>query len=329
MKFFSTIALILFLFSLCLFAQESASNDSSAPPKLLILADAKVKNPSPEMNFGKIEAAFNLAAPLSKKYLLIPSAAVDSVAESISARGETPNLKAVAEELNADYALFVSAGSIGNLVRIDLKMSDFSRSESLSGYGTAVNRYVSEGGARALDPAILEAAQRALARAAGDSLLYADAEEGFRVFPTKTLAVGGLEFVGNEDLESWEIFDNKTVSSFFAVESMFESAREIDSYATLDQETRDSIYAAGGLYIPENFKPPTSTEVKILYNFGIDMYLTGKLIRVKDGAKIVLFLCRIEREGLVPIETDEDFLSEDDLDKFKEILQKSTKILLE
>ena len=142
------------------------------------------------------------------------------------------------------------------------------------------------------------------------------------------MVIGGFMFDNNDNPIIWKLFTNKSVSSFFASESIYQAAKEADNYAVYDLETRDSMYAAFNLYMMENFTQPSQTEMKILSAFSVENYVFGSIKRVENHAEVKLLLAVMDEDNLKIVRTEEGVLKEDSEAKFGELIKRLTDKLL-
>ncbi len=282
-----------------------------------------------ELSKLKVEGALNAAALLSRKYLLIPLSVRDSVSDLIRNSGGEPNVLNVAKRLQADKILFVKVARFGNTMRMGITAVDVDIVEAkTSGEGWAFLRYRKSEEEPLYDPSLLVAAQRALASSFRDSNMYSERKGKFRVFPAAPLVVGGIEYKNDTTARLWEIFDSKVVTSYDAVETIFEAARESDKYVPYDIATRDSVYALFNLRVVENYSPPSAFELQTLNKFDVEYYITGKLTRKEKGARLELGLYEIIGNKLKPVRKAEGLFESDDIKKYRKLLKRLTREIL-
>jgi len=162
-----------------------------------------------------------------------------------------------------------------------------------------------------------------------DSNLYADVDSVFQVRPVPTLVISSLIFTDNDSIDTWDLFTEKEIKSYFAIETIFEQAVKTHNFAVYDIASRDSIYKLFNLSIPENFRTPTTIELSCLENLKVDYYITGEFKRTEAGASVSLFLMQIVDKSVVLVKKESEFLYEDSLVKFKDVLLSLTKKLIE
>ena len=200
---------------------ENPHNDSTSkvplmlqpPVKKILIAKINLgRGIDTNLTESKIEAALTLAADVSGKFKMIPMFDRDSVAYEIRETNQAPTAFAVAEKLHADEILFINVNRKENMLRIDFSSVETNDVDNKSnGTGYALLHYFKvETGNPLYDPTILLAVQRALADMAKDSLMYANAPGGFKVFPAPTLVIGGIDFQDSTKLTEWELYLEKS-----------------------------------------------------------------------------------------------------------------------
>jgi hypothetical protein len=279
----------------------------------------------------KAEPGLALALALSGEYIIIPNHMRDSVAREIAREDRQPTLGLVAEKIDAEYIAFITISRLKNMLRADMALAEpGSDAHARRGVGYSLLHFKNESSGEYLyDPSILEALQRAFADALQRPKLYDSAEAKFRVYPAKTLVVGGMYFVDNEDMAKWELFDNKTINSYDMVESVFEAAVESPEYVVYDTDSRDSIYAMSNMYGVENYRSPTKYEIKALHKFEVDSYITGIFKRTLKGAHIELHLCDINNEVLNVTKSVKGEIHEDSITELRKRTKELARELLE
>ncbi|MFH1050692.1 MAG: hypothetical protein V1779_07150 [bacterium] len=299
--------------------------------KLLLMGNIKFGQKTESITNYKVEAAANLAALVSEKYLLIPTVLRDSLAKLMTKDGLKPQLNIIADTMKADFILFLNISRIHNMLRVELNLVDTKNTSNRNiGEGFANIHYMQEDSSQLIDPALLKAFQRALAVAVKDSNLYANSEAPFRIFPVPTMIVGGLEYKDNPSyFPKWDLFERPIISSYDAVESIFEQAKDSPDYVVYDIPTRDTIYTIFNLYIIENHKPPSYLEIEALDNFLVRGYISGTFTKQSKNAEIEITLNEIINGKLKPIKSEKGTLEKDDLTEFRKVLKEMTKKLLE
>jgi hypothetical protein len=247
----------------------------------------------------KIEAALALACELSPSYRLIPNERRDSVVRGMGTDSVT--VMAVAERLGAELIAFISVGRVANLVRVELVVvGGEGWVVTSTGVGYAVSSFVDDStGRRVMDPALLSAMQRALCRTTIRPDLYAAADSGFIVRPTTLMATGGFVFAAQDSsLAPWSVFREKIAASYDIASTIVAALRRHDTATVIDIESRDSIYATAGLFMVENYNPPSRSELETLKAFEVTHIITGRAERKRGGADLTLTVNRIDANGI-------------------------------
>jgi hypothetical protein len=241
-----------------------------------------------------------------------------------------PSLLTVADSLKADEILFLRVDKILNMVRIEISSVHVdSTGKKSTGEGYALVHFVESNDKPLLDPALLEAMQRAFAAAENDSNMFANSQDGFRIFPVETIVIGGLEYNDNPSImPKWDIFEAKVISSYDAIETIFDEARKTTKYVVYDIPTRDTIFTLFNLFVVENFRPPSFDEIQALDKFGVKNYISGKLTQLKDSCDVELSLYKIEEGRLKLIKSEKSILKKDDIVEYRKVLKDLVKKLL-
>jgi len=296
--------------------------------------DSLVLIVQPQMGSGldtvspaKLEAALVLALELSGRFTAVAALSRDSVVEELRSRGQEPTAIAVAQRLGCGRMLFARADRLQHLVRVEVVFrfgENFAQEQR--GRGFALIRYAHRtGGTLLLDPALLEAAQRAIAVAVGDSMLYIAQAEPFCIVPAPLLVVGGLEYRDTGELRRWDWFARKVVTSYDAVLQLIDTLRRHPGYVVCDIDSRDTLFARAGLVEPENYRPPSAVELRLLRAAEVDYYVWGTVERVPEGARIRLQLARLQGDArnawLEPVREVEGSVAEDSVALFRKRLR--------
>lgn len=298
-----------------------------------IFLPARIINP--EYNHpitpNKIDLALTFAFKLLDDHDYISAKVRDSIAEELYQSGDAPELLKVAQFSNANSLLFVRVNVLENIIRTDIDIVNVKDTTNRSrGHGYALVRYFQgESGEKIYDPSLLTSIQRALAVAMSDSLIFVDSVKGFNVRPLPTLVIGSIYYVDYEVFKDWEIIRNHVVSSFSAVESIFEAANKSEKFVVYDIATRDSIYTKFNLYGIENYAAPSEHELDALYKADIDYFITGSMERSDEGAQVTLSLYKIQHRGLMLINNVEGILEKDKMDVMQNLMRKLTRELIE
>lgn len=320
------------IFSFFGFLSVNIAYSQSIEParQYVLIADVQIASHLKEISVYKVEAALNLACEMTGKYRIIPLYVRDSIVDKFSKEGKEPTVALIASHMKANMIVFININSIGNMLRVAFSGVNSGDSSDSPGTGYAQIRYREEKTNKVVyDPTLLAAMQRAFAEMVKDTLLYSNAEGAYRVFPAKTLAIGGIDFQDDTTMAKWGLFNNKSVVSYNAVESIFQEAFKNDKYIIYDIDTRDSIYSYFKLLLVENFNPPSKTEIDALSKFEVEYYITGVFKRVSSGAVIELYLCLISGSDLHIVKKEMDIVTNDSKVEFNDKLNKLTRKLLE
>lgn len=261
---------------------QATGDDTLLLERIAITRRASAVSPA------KIEAALILAARLSRRYTLLP------LRDSVVQRGEDTSHGAVNWASSPQGGILnLTLDRFENLLRVELTLrrAHFER----QGIGYALVRHRWENSDTPLiDPALLEATQRALAIALGDSLLYARRDSNAAVLPAALAVVTHIELRNDPSLlPRWELFDDALATSYSGILAAITAAQRSPHYVTLDIDTRDSIYAQFRLYEPEPTMPPSQQELRALAYFGIEAVISGSLERTQQGALLRVRLYRL------------------------------------
>ena len=306
--------------------------DSSAlEKKRIMIASVDYSKALLQLSPYKFEAALDITCRLTDKYTLISSKHRDSLTAMFNKAGKSPSAIEVADSLKADLIIFSKLNLVGNMLRVDLSMvennSEQKRHKAF-GYG-AVSIRNSEDNTMIYDPAILAATQRAFAAIMGDSLMFDKMDDITKVYPTKTLIIGGLFYINDKSSKDWDLFANKELSSYDACESIFRASLPSKKYIVYDIETRDTIYSLFGLKTVENFNPVSAYELKALSHFEVESFISGVFKKVADGVEIELILYDIIKGNLVQLKSEKGMLRNDSIIEYRKVLSELTSKLLE
>jgi len=323
---------VFFLFFLIISPLISQDNMVELPKskQRLMIANATFAENIRDIDKRKLEAAVTLSSALSGKLYLVPNATLDSVAKILKSKSIEPTVLLVAKELNVDELIFFNINRLEKVLRVGItSITSDSSQIKREGVGWAAIRYLyKEDDRQLIDPALLTAVQRAFADMYNDSLMYDKADGSFRVFPAEPTVIGGIDFIDNEEMPKWEIFESKEVYSFDAIETIFAEAIKSPVLVTYDIDTRDSVYAMFGLHLVENFNAPSSLELEILEKLEVKYYITGNLKRVDGGVIIELFFCELYKGRLNILRSSEGILTSDSMDDMRKLFIKLTNKLL-
>jgi hypothetical protein len=280
----------------------------------------------------KVDAALILISSLSDNINYIDLKSKSDFIDSLEAEAYVNKSisKLFLEENQITHVVVPRINRLNDILGVTIiidPISDTLRSNSGTGFANLNLRDINTEKS-VYDLSLTYALQRAFADAYDDSTMFDDAPEEYKIYPWKTLVIGGLEFKENEKLRNWEIFQEKVVNSFTIVENIFEASYNNAPYIVYDTATRDTLYTKFNMYGIENYDAPTRYEIDALVNFDIDFYITGSLTRIADGAEIKIFLCEVEKNGLKISKTVKDIIEEDSMEKLEEKIRELTKKLL-
>jgi hypothetical protein len=215
------------------------------------------------------------------------------------------------------------------MLRVDMT-SIYAKDTSIkaAGVGYASLRYKRMKDEKMLyDPELLTATMRAFAVVQNDSSLFKNSDSNW-VKPVPTLMIGGINYINSNELPAWDIFLHKEVSSYDAVETIFDEIRLSNDFAVYDIQTRDSVYALFNLVEIENYMSPTASEIKSLSKMEVGYYITGNLERSEIGALLDLYLCQITKSHLEIIKKKTLVVKEDSEKEFREIIRKAARAII-
>lgn len=309
------IIVILFLLALSL----------NAKPSKVLVSNVAQGNSADSISLHKIYTATRLAVDMTNNYISISDSIRKQLAEINPNKSKADS---IIKSVGTNYLISSSIDIFHGMLRANITMVDIETNKEKNGFGYAALRYEKDA-KKIYDIAMLEALQRAMMSVTGDSTLYSHQPKEYRTKPAKSLVVGGFMFDDSDSQLIWKIFNNKSVMSYFASETIYQAAKESDVYAVYDLNTRDSMYAAFNLYLMENFTPPSNTELKILNTFAVEHFIFGSIKRVKSHAQVKLVLTELKDGNLSIIRTEEARLEDDYQDDFEALIKKLTnKILL-
>lgn len=280
---------------------------------------------------SKIDAAFYFTAQATfGKYNYVPFNVLDSVFNLSMKSNDTLTSLSLGRKLQADFFVYILVNRLENMLRIDIETVNINDTNQRGyGVGYAPIRYRKLTNQEPLiDPALLNAIMRAFAVAVNDSSLFV-INDTVSVKPVPTLVIGGINYRNNEELPVWEIFLQKEISSYDAIENMFDEIKNTNDFALFDIQTRDSLYALFNLMFVENHRPSTSTELKALHSMDVRYFITGTLQRIEQGAILDLYFCRILDDGKLEIlEKESGLLQKDTTEDYKLLFRKTVSSLM-
>jgi|GEM_PF-5583263 len=273
---------------------------------------------------SKAETGLQMAISISNKALLYPRVMMDSVLSLYKDINPQPNAFQLASEVGAHHVLFSNISRIENILRVDLLSialdslrEGFDLNDAIAtahkGEGFAFVNYWQQDGQPMLDPAIVAATQRAFAKLKRDSILYADAEKPYQIFPHSNLAIGGILIKDTTGFViKSELFGNKLITSYAASEAVFEQMSKSAPYVTWDLATRDTLMTYEGLYGVENYNLATDKELSTLWKAGVGNVVFGKLTRIAKGGRIELYIGSLGQGGVFAKEKEISHIFEGD-----------------
>lgn len=328
-KKFPSLSYFVFL-PLLFFISCSTQLEKTDKSESIFLADFKISDNLPNLSYNKGEAAFTLAVDLTNGRLRnIDLKVKDSLAQLTNKNGSRVTAFTVAKILESDKIAFLNVNRLANILRVDATFMGVDEDlKKEFGKGYSLIRYREQKTDKQIyDVALLEAVQKAIANALGDSLLYSSAGGSFQVFPTKTIAIGGIDFqesdqiVNDKSIKKWDLFRNKEVSSFDAVESIFEELYKSKKFVAYDIASRDSMFAYFGIYGVDNCHLPSIDEITILRDMDIDYYIFGAIVRNEEGASITLSLNQVGDNQLTTIKSAKGEIAEDNILDLRKVVK--------
>jgi len=298
---------------------------SAQPPHERVLLESIAVTERAQLSPQKIEAGLVLAFQTSGWYELVTLR--DSVVQRLRRSGISAD--SIATALGARWRASVECDRFENLLRAELVLRSPTHVRRGIGYGLIRHRWARSDEPLA-DPALLEALERALCVAVGDTLLYARTDSARGIRPAALVAVTSMELRDNPSvLPRWELFEDAIATSYSGVLAAITGAQRSPWAVTLDVDTRDSMYAQFRLYGPEPLMPPSEQELAALAFFGVEAVVSGALVRTPDGARIELRLWRIGANGSrTLIRQREALLNDDSRVKYLETVAELGKALL-
>ena len=282
------------------------------------------------LSVGLVDAALALTFETTGAFAYLPISVRDSILRIQDSTKQT--LAEAAKKLGASAIVFATVSRVQNLIRVELILATGNEyTDRLAGIGFASMNYANEETSKPLaEPAVLNAFQRALERALNDPELYKNADSVLRVIPTDLIAVGGVEFkTVTLDLPQWDLFKERTVSSYDLAQTIVHSLQSHKNYTTVDIETRDSMFAMAGFYLVENYHRVATEELRILRLFDIRRVITGTFERTMEGAKLELMLCSIaDNDTYSVIKSESLVIKSDSKDAFQKAVDATVQKLM-
>lgn len=296
-----------------------------ANPSKVLISNVAQGTGADSISLHKIYTATKLSVDMTNSYISVSDSIRRQLATSAS---DKINTDSVARALGVEYFLSSSIDVFQCMLRANITIVDSKTKIEKNGYGYAELRYEKDGN-KIFDIAMLTALQRALMNATYDSTLYNHQPLEYRTKPVKSLVVGGFMFDDGGSPLIWKIFNNKSVMSYFASETIYQAAKVSEDFAVYDLNSRDSMYAAFNLYLMENFTPPSNTELKILNTFAVENFIFGSIKRVKSHAEVKIVLTELKDGNLSIVRSEVARLEDDYKDDFEKLIKSLTnKVLL-
>ena len=309
-KIFSAVFLTLFLVISVFFNSCAGTTKSVKDKPVIIFGRVDIKGDTVGINPRKFDAALALSIKLSKKFDYI---SLDKSQELLGGDSSRQiKITEIADEAGADYIATAQVNTLKNIIRTQIVLSNVNEPEKrFTGAGYSAVNYIDAGsGEKVYDPSLLSSLQRALAVALNDSNMFVNPEMGINVRPLPTLVIGSIAFLG-ESKNEWDLYTDKVVASYAAVETIFEAAKKSTDYVFYDTDTRDSVYKIFGFNIVENYSPPSIHEIRALYQMAVDYYVAGSITRTAEGADLTVSLYSIEKDGLILLKSENEKFTDD------------------
>lgn len=271
----------------------AATQDTESPR--IMLAGLNIDSADRAITSGKVEAALALAADLSTRFRYLPTFTRDSILRAADKGQGAPTAIEAARIVEARYLAFVRVQRLHHLVRSEVVLHDawgIRKEQRGVGYASLRLHHVDE--SVLADPAVLASLQRALAVTFADSTMFAATDSGLAARPTELAALGGIEFVNDPSMESWNLFKEKVAVSYDIVQNIVHDMAASDRITVMDVETRDTIYAMFGLHLTENYNQVSGLEISHLRKLEVTHLITGALQRSTGGAILRLSWNRLE-----------------------------------
>lgn len=317
-----------FLLLSLLFSCSSINKNTSGLP-LVMLGKVDFKGDSTSLNIQKYDAALNLALKISGKYSYF---GISQIQQFLKENPEYSNSKIsdIAKQNDVDYLAISQVNTLKHIIRTNIALNSISDDfQSQNGIGyDEVNYIDSKSGELVYDTSLLNSLMRALSSATKDSLLYVKKDLDINIKPVPTLVIGSIAFLDNSDAEDeWNLYLDKEISSYSAVETIYDIIKYSNDYVVYDTETRDTVYNLFGFHIVENYSQPSNHEIKALYQMAIDYYVAGSLVKSDDGAELMLGIYLITNDGLKAVKVEKENFTDDSRMVFLEHINRATKRL--
>lgn len=259
-------------------------------------ATITAKTPDTLLTPAIMDEATGLALTMTGRYAYIPTAIRDSIL--LTKNGKEWSAAYAATELGATSIVYVGVSRLVNLIRVELTIvsgPEFKNKQT--GVGYASMRHAVVGSEKpSLQPTLLLATQRAVIEALRLPTAYDALQEDLRARPATLYGVSGIAFRQDSSITPmWQLFDENTVVSYDMAQTIVHHLHDHDSLVVVDIETRDTMYAMGRLYLVENDRAISRTELRILRGFDVAHVITGTFERVPEGGRLTLYASHIDR----------------------------------
>jgi hypothetical protein len=301
LKSITLIVLLLTLANINLFANDT-----------FIISPVQKNRGTASINDRDAYEALVLAINLSKKYNAVAYKKVDSLISTSYLRKRL-NINELAQKTGANKILFPSISVLNNMIRVEIKEKNVGKNIiNKNGIGYSLLNYRDiENDKPIYVPTLISAFQRAFMNLVNDSTLYESYDNLYKIYPAKTLAISGLEFIDNEDYKKWYLFDEKQLMSFDMIETIFDVVAYHHNYVVYDTPSRDTLFSFFNIYETANHTAPSKTELTAFKNIGVESFISGSVERERMGVKITLNLFDLE-EGIYKKNKTASFTIEED-----------------
>ena len=313
-KYFCAFALVGFLLQFGM--PKSVSADDNIRPAMVIGNISLGEEAKAAFSFDKVEAAVYFANKLTGKYRYIDLRYRDSVSREILKANPDAKSEDIIEALNPDVIYFLHVNVLANMLRVSMTKYDVHTKKSTDGIGYSLAHYVRITDAKPLyDPALFEAGERAIAVCEGDSAMFnrrTGKDSVLNILPVPTLVFAGIQM--NEDSVStrWQLFDDVEVTSYFMLESMFDTLKTNNDFVFYDIASRDSIFALFNLKLPENQKSVSTIELSCFSKLEVDYVVSGYFHHYSDSVgTIELTLLKLSDSSFKSVAKEKVIINED------------------
>jgi len=281
-----------------------------------LVAPIQFGNKTAFMNQNEIYSALVFAINLAPDKNSFDRKDIDSILAINQSMLTKVDLSEVGTKLGANNIVYSSISTLNNIVRTEIKLFDIQK-KSLSsvgiGYAVMNLRDVSNDNPIYI-PAVIKAYQRAFASALGDSMLYDNYRNFYRVYPSEPAIIAGLEFKTTKDsVNQWYMFNHKQIISYDIIESMLEYASMHPTICFFDTQSRDTLYSLCKIYETSNYTFPSHLELSTLKIMGITYFISGTVTQIDDKVEIELFLFKLKNDIYEKIKSAKRMINKDQL----------------